>query len=208
MSFVLPTTVAIVDRPQVHWPRNARPLRGVEDSSGLDDKYTLSQPTLWQIVSKYDTFRELVKIAHMENILNDPQTRLTVFIPLDLTVPKLPTWSCDQHDGTSAHAAEVMAVSFESARTIVNSLIIPSVLTTTMMMQSAFRRFKTRNLINTLTFETPHCVQFEPRTFNKPPFGIVLNGKSRILTPDLLASNGIVHTVDIFPYVDQYLSKE
>jgi hypothetical protein len=69
-----------------------------------------------------------------------------------------------------------------------------------MMMQSAFTRYKTRDPVNTLTIETPHCVQFEPRTFNKPPFNLVINGKAMIATPDILASNGMVHTTGKFPY--------
>jgi hypothetical protein len=186
MSFVLPTTITIVNK----FP----PRRLDEVSTGVES----SPPSLWQLINKYDTFRELVKTAHMEDILNDPQTKLTLFIPLDFSLPTNKIFSCIDRE---IKEKDTLSVNFETARTIVNSLIIPSVLSTTMMIQSAFRRYKTRNTIHTLAIETPHCVQFEPQTFNKPPFGIILNGRSRILTPDIFAANGMVHTIDIFPYI-------
>jgi uncharacterized surface protein with fasciclin (FAS1) repeats len=133
----------------------------------------------------------------MEDIFNDPQANMTVFVPLDLLFPRRTLNACI---GDKIEEKEVLAIDFELARTMVNSVTLPSVLSTTMMMQSAFTRYKTRDNVNTLTIETPHCVQFESQTYNKPPFGIVLNGKSRILTPDSLASNGMIHTIDKFPY--------
>jgi len=189
MSFALPTTITIV---------NKYPLSFGQAQTALVPFDSSSPPSIWQIVEKHDSFRELVKTAHMEDILNDPQTKLTMFIPLDFMLPKTTILSCFDRE---IKEKDTLAINFETARTIVNSLIVPSVLSTTMMIQSAFRRYRTRNAINTLTIETPHCVQFEPRTFNKPPFGIVLNGRSRILTPDILASNGMVHTIDRFPYI-------
>ena len=211
MSFALPTTITIVNK----YPEAPRITRLSRPPSG-------ALQSIWQVVddddNKYGSFRELVKIAHMEDILNDPQTKLTMFVPLDFILPKTTISSCFDHiesckarrSGDCASGAistdvikekDILAIDFETARTIVNSLIIPSILSTTMMIQSAFRRYKTRNTINTLTVETPHCVQFEPQTFNKPPFGIVLNGRSRILTPDILASNGLLHTIDRSPYI-------
>lgn len=196
MSFTLPTTITIVNKyPEAPGiTRMSRPPSGALQS-------------IWQVIdNKYGSFRELVKIAHMEDILNDPQTKLTMFVPLDFILPKTTISSCFDHTdvmpmNSAIKEKDILAIDFETARTIVNSLIIPSILSTTMMIQSAFRRYKTRNTINTLTVETPHCVQFEPQTFNKPPFGIVLNGRSRILTPDILASNGLLHTIDRFPYI-------
>jgi hypothetical protein len=200
MSFALPTTITIVDK---HPPYPRSDLSTVQQGADLP-------PTIWQIVSKYDSFRELVRIARMEDIFNDPQANMTVFVPLDLLFPRRTLKSCIGEAplpgvGWVPHPMrieekEVLAIDFELARTMVSSVTIPSVLSTTMMMQSAFTRYKTRDNINTLTIETSHCVQFEPQTYNKPPFGIVLNGKSRILTPDSLASNGMVHTIDKFPY--------
>lgn len=200
MSFALPTTITIVDK---HPPYPRSDLSTVQQggyytlTSDLPRNAQRLPPTLWQIVSKYDSFRELVRIARMEDIFNDPQANMTVFVPLDLLFPRRTLKSCI---GERIEEKEVLAIDFELARTMVNSVTIPSVLSTTMMMQSAFTRYKTRDNINTLTIETSHCVQFEPQTYNKPPFGIVLNGKSRILTPDSLASNGMVHTIDKFPY--------
>ena len=202
MSFALPTTITIVDKST---PRGVfDPSGGSRGQSPLDtpfERRRLSQlsrmpPTIAKHIEKYDTFKNLVKIARMEDILDDPQTRMTIFVPLDLLVPETTVSSCID---STVQEKDVLSVNFETARTIVNSLIIPSVLTTTIMIQSAATRYKTRN-VNNLTIATPHCVQFEPHTFNKPPFGIVLNGRSRIITPDILASNGMVHTIDRFPY--------
>lgn len=189
MSFSLPTTITIVDKYPPHQP----------DLQFLDPTLIPAKtpPTIWQIVSKYQSFRELVRIARMEDIFNDPQAKMTVFVPTELIFPRTTLKTCHGHN---IEEKEVLSINFELARTMVNSVIIPSVLSTTMMMQSAFTRYKTRDPINTLTIVTPHCVQFEPQTYNRPPFGIVINGKSRIFTPDNLASNGMVHTIDKFPY--------
>ncbi|CCV02246.1 Fasciclin-like protein [Invertebrate iridescent virus 30] len=187
MSFALPTITTIVDK----YPSNF--LFGMVQN---EDKKNLP-PTLWQILTKYDSFRELVRIARMEDILNDPQANLTLFIPTDLLFPRTTLKSCV---GDSVEEKEILAINFELARKMVNSIIVPGILSTTMMMQSAYTKFKTRDPVNTLTTTTPHCVQFEPQTYNKPPFGIILNGKSRIVIPDILTSNGMVHTIDKFPY--------
>lgn len=186
MSFVLPTTNTVVDK------------YGERDLFSANRMYkSESRENIWETVEKYKMFRELVVIAQMEGILRDPQSQLTVFVPLDfgeeLSERKRAVFQCPLE-------GEVLDVNFETARVILNSLILPSIVSTTMMMQSAFMRYQTRHSINTLTFSTPHCVQFEPHTFNKPPFGIVINGRSRILTPDVRASNGLVHTLDKFPY--------
>lgn len=192
MSFVLPTTVTIVDK------YCTRPLSQFQGSLPVFPKEEISNSkTIWSVISKYNSFKELTKIARMEEIFNDSQTKITIFIPLDLLLPKTILKVCNEN---IVQEKEILNVKFETARTMINSLIIPSALSTTMMMQSAFTRYKTRNLVNTLTVQTSHCVQFEPQTYNKPPFGIILNGMSRILTPDILTSNGIVHTIDKFPY--------
>jgi len=188
MSFALPTTITVVDKYPGCAPSNQR----FERSANLR-----THPTIWQILGKYALVRELVQIACLNDILDDPQTKVTMFIPIDFLVSKTTLKSCI---GNLIGSKEIASPEFETARTIVDSLIIPSVVSTTMMIQSAFTRYRTRHLVNTLTVETAHCVQFEPYTYNKPPFGISLNGKSRVLTPDIVASNGIVHTVDTFPY--------
>lgn len=188
MSFVLPTTVTIVDKYHA-LSQGSLPIFSKEEIS--DSK------TIWSVINKYNSFKELARIARMEDIFNDPQTKITIFIPLDLLLPKTTLKACNEN---MVQEKEILNIKFETARTMINSLIIPSALSTTMMIQSAFTRYKTRNLVNTLTVETSHCVQFEPQTYNKPPFGIILNGISRILTPDILTSNGIVHTIDKFPY--------
>lgn len=190
MSFALPTTITIVDK---YVPQKPDPNMVVDVPK---PRYRVP-PNLWQIVSKYDSFSELVRVAQMENILKDPQAKLTLFIPTDLTLPRTTLKACI---GNQIQEKDTLAINFELARVMVNSLIIPSVLSTTMMIQSAFTRYRTRDAVNTLLVQTPHCVQFEPETYNKPPFGIVLNGKTHILTPDVLASNGMVHVVDSFPF--------
>ena len=133
----------------------------------------------------------------MEDIFNDPQAKFTIFVPTDLLFPRITLKACVDRE---IKEKDILAINFETARLMVNSVTLPSILSTTMMIQSAFTRYKTRNSVNTLTIETPHCVQFEPQTYNRPPFGIVINGKSRIMVPDILASNGMVHTIDTFPY--------
>ncbi|AHL67512.1 fasciclin-like protein [Chloriridovirus anopheles1] len=189
MSFALPYTISYVDK----YPRPNLP--------NLNTVSSLRTPhTLWEIVRKYDSFREIVRIARMEDVLKDPQANFTVFVPLDLPWPREILQSCL---GDEIAEKDVLGLNFNTARTIVDSLIIPGVLSTTMMMQSGFVRYKTRDNVNMLTIETQHCVQFEPETYNKPPFGVVLNGKARIFTPDIIASNGMVHVIGQLPY---YLS--
>lgn len=186
MSFSLPTNITIVDK-YLPYKSNLEFIQSIGKQ----------RPSIWQLISKYDSFRELVRIARMEDILNDSQANMTVFVPVDLLFPRTVLKACiDQN----IEEKEVLSINFELARKMVDSVIIPSVLTTTMMIQSAFTRYKTRDTVNTLIIETPHCVQFEPQTYNKPPFGILINGKSVILNPDSLASNGMVHIIDKFPY--------
>lgn len=196
MSFSLPTTITVVDKYPPHQPDLQLIQQGTY-SLGSTIASTNTTLTIWQIISKYDSFRELVRIARMEDIFNDPQAKMTVFVPTELSFPRTTLKACV---GEKIEEKEILSINFELARTMVNSVIIPSVLSTTMMMQSAFTRYKTRDTINTLTIDTPHCVQFESQTYNRPPFGIVINGKARILIPDNLASNGMVHTIDKFPY--------
>lgn len=196
MSFALPTITTIVDKYPPYKPELQLVQQGTYFSSS---PYNVKNPppTIWKIISKYDSFRELVRIARMEDIFDDPQANMTVFVPTDLLFPRTTLRACV---GEKIEEKEILSINFEMARKMVNSIIIPSVLSTTMMMQSAFTRYKTRDTVNTLTIATPHCVQFESQTYNRPPFGIVINGKSRIMTPDILASNGMVHTIDKFPY--------
>lgn len=182
MSFALPYTVTIVNKSPLS--KNITPIR---------DKTT----TLWTIIERYHVFHQLVQIARMESLFKDPQTKATLLIPLDLSLPTTNLQACF---GAVIQEKDVLSVNFETARTLVDSLIIPTVLSTTMMIQSGLTRYKTRDPLNALTVQTSHCVQFEPQTYNKPPFGIILNGKSRILTPDITTSNGLVHTIDTFPY--------
>ena len=190
MSFALPTITTVVDK----YPHYNTIQLIQEPQSSLDVK---KPPTLWQIISKYDSFRELVRISRMEDIFNDPQTNMTVFVSLELLFPRTTLKACVDK---VVQEKDILAIDFETARTMVDSVTLPSVLRTTMMIQSAFTRYRTRNSINSLTIETPHCVQFESQTYNRPPFGIIINGKSRIITPDILASNGVIHTIDKFPY--------
>lgn len=193
MSFALPTTVTIVDK----YPLFHRQFEFI-----LPDQTSQARkpPTIWKIISKYDSFRELVRIARMEDILDDPQANMTIFIPTDLMFPRTTLKACI---GRRIEDKDILAIDFETARKMVNSVIIPGVLSTTMMIQSAFTRYNTRDAINTLTTTTLSSVQFEPQTYNKPPFGLILNGKARVLIPDILASNGMVHTIDKYPYFSQ-----
>lgn len=196
MSFALPTLTTVVDK-HVSFREPTLRNSGYKYSSLSGLHQTSSLPTLWQVVSKYDSFRELVRIARMEDILNDPQANMTIFVPLDLIFPRITLQTCVDH---VVREKDVINIDFECARTMVNSVIVPSILTTTTMMQSAFTRYKTRDSVNTLTTETPHCVQLEPTKYTRPPFNIILNCKSRILAHDIPASNGVVHTIDKFPY--------
>lgn len=184
MSFALPYINTVVDK----YPPYNQNFQYHEQTHIL--------PSIWQIIKKYDSFKEIVQIALMKDILEDSQAKMTIFVPTDFLLPKMTLKTCI---GDNIQEKDKLAINFEVARTMVNSLIIPSSLTTTMMIQSAFTRYKTRDSVNTLTIETQHCVQFEPFTYNKPPFGIVINGISKILNPDQIASNGIVHTIDKFP---------
>lgn len=183
MSFTLPTTITIVDKYKY-------PL--------ADFKEPQIQPTtILDVINKYQQFKEIVKIAGFEGILNDPQANLTLFVPMDFMVPTESLINCN---GGIQVSKQILNLTFETARKIVNSLTTPSVITTTMMMQSGITRYKTRDFINTLTTTSEYCVQFEPEIYNRPPFGIVINNRSKILVPDTVVSNGVVHTIDVFPY--------
>lgn len=224
MSFILPTFSSYVDKFPKQIP--AFDPEALEARTAFSHK--IVPPTMWKIASRYDSFREIVKIARMEGILDDPQADFTLFIPLDLHFPRITVSpsSCAprtqearssspmgryapearscvpfaRRDWPILSVRRVPNMQFGKARMIVNSLIIPQKLSSTMMIQSAFTKYQTRDPINTLFLETQHCVQFEPETYNKPPFGVIINGTSRIITPDIIASNGSVHTISSFPY--------
>lgn len=185
MSFALPTITTVVDK----YPSNFVMVQN-KDQNNL-------QPTIWQTLSKYDSLRELVQIAHMKDLFNDPQANLTLFIPLNLSFPRHKVQSCIEG---IIQEKEVLDINFELARKIIDSITVPGVLSTTMMIQSAYTKFKTRDLVNTLII-TPHCVEFGP---NKPTFNIILNDKAKILIPDIIASNGMIHTIDKLPYNDLF----
>jgi hypothetical protein len=232
MSFILPTSSSYVDK----FPKQIPAFDPEVFEARTAFSHRVIPPTMWKIASHYDSFREIVIIAKMEGILDDPQADFTLFIPLDLHFPRtnvtkslcdssMAPPSRDTPEAWSSRAfgpratggswsqsrdwpilsdtfsvRSVPSMQFGKARTIVNSLIIPQKLSSTMMIQSAFTNYQTRDPINTLLLETQHCVQFEPETYNKPPFGVIINGKSRIITPDIIASNGSVHTISSFPY--------
>jgi uncharacterized surface protein with fasciclin (FAS1) repeats len=196
MSFALPISTTVVDK-HLSYPNQTG--FGLYTYSRFNDDTQQSHtlPTIWQIISKYESFRELIRIARMEDILDDPQANMTIFVPMDLVFPRITMESCINN---KIERRDVIAINFELARTMVNSVIIPSMLTTTMMMQSAFTRYKTRDSLNTLTTETSYCAQLSTNRPLRSPFNLVVNGKSKILIHDILASNGIVHTIDKFPY--------
>lgn len=194
---LLPTTTTIVDKYTL-FKNNEH----VESSSVL----STSPPTLLQIIKETphlktnNSFEKMIQLAGMEPLLNDTQANMTIFVPSELYVSKDEMESCVYNPfSTIIKNIDILPFNFEDARRIVNSVIIPNILTTTMMIQSAYTLYKTRDPINRLFVETRHCVQFEPYTFNKPPFGIILNNKSKILIPDIVASNGIIHIVDKHP---------
>ena len=179
MSFSIPTTVSIVDKFP---PRSEIQRSSVESTN-----------TVWDTVEKYNSFKELVEKARMVDLLKDPQFKSTIFIPLDVSFPRQNIFSCFGN-------VDEIVFNVETARSMVESVIVPNILSTTMIMQSCVSRFKTRNPINFLTFKTPHCVLFESTIYNKPPFGIVINGIARISNPDILTSNGMVHITGKFPF--------
>jgi hypothetical protein len=195
MSFALPTTTTIVDK----YPIINRRSNLFEITSGKDSQ--VRKERIWDVVANYEPFAELVRVAQMQDLLKDPQTRATVFVPIDLNLSSTTLKSCIGSSNQEWSTRSILDITPEIARTMVNSVIVPTPLTTTMMIQSAFTRYRTRDLVNTLIVSTPHCVQFESNIYNRPPFGLLLNNRSRVLTPDIHASNGIVHTTDTFPYV-------
>lgn len=112
----------------------------------------------------------------MESLFSDPQASLTVFVPID-GLPHLddePT--------------------FERARTIVNSVTVPSALTYSVLAQGC-RRYKTRDNVNTVTTDVTIAAN---ETHQLPT--VTLNGVSRFLMTDVKTSNGIMHLIDKFPY--------
>jgi hypothetical protein len=196
---LLPTTTTIVDKYLQHHTEEVA-INGI--TTPILENIKPSTRTLLQIIKEAPSlrlshFEKVINIAGMEPLLNDIQANMTIFVPSELNLPKTVLKSCNSD---YINNVDILTLNFEDARKLVNSVIIPNILTTTMMIQSAYTLYKTRDTINKLLIETPHCVQFEPYTFNKPPFGIVVNNKSRIVVPDIVASNGIVHIIDKYPY--------
>ena len=206
---LLPTTTTIVDKYPL---KNSNGRLATSDQrsdvASVLENIKPSTRTLLQILKEAkvsSSFKKVIEIAGMESLLDDSQANMTIFVPSELYLPKIILESCTQslfgRLGTfDRKSDDIEYNNFEDARKLVNSVIVPNILTTTMMIQSAYTFYKTRDTINRLFVETPHCVQFEPYTFNKPPFGIILNNKSRIVIPDIIASNGMVHIIDKYPY--------
>jgi len=185
MSFVLPTSNIVVDKYQPERPADILPY------------HRLISGSLLSMISKYETFRQVITIADMEGVLNDPQSNLTLFVPLDLIIEKKVLKSC-----VGANKIEekiVFDLDLNTARNLIDSLIVPGTLTCTMMIQSGMSRFKTRHSANTLTISSNQCVQLK-KTYSKPPFDIFLNNKARIIKPDIKASNGMVQVIDQLPF--------
>jgi uncharacterized surface protein with fasciclin (FAS1) repeats len=195
---LLPTTTTIVDKYFEQNQNKGVVTRSNYTTTPILENIKPSSRTLLQIIKETSpNFEKIITIAGMEPLLNDSQANMTIFVPSELNLLKTTLESCNSN---FIDRIDILTINFEDARKLVNSVIVPNILTTTMMIQSAYTLYKTRNIINNLFIETPHCVQFEPYTFNKPPFGIVVNNKSRIVIPDILASNGIVHIVDKYPF--------
>lgn len=134
------------------------------------------------VQTRYPDFASIVTLAKLDAILDDPQSSYTLFVPLEM---------CKE------------IATFELARKVVDSLLLKGFVNTTSMMQSAVRRYRTRDPVNTLTMQTG-VTHHAAHTFNKPPFGICLNQVARIVEPDVQLSNGVIHTIDFFPYADLY----
>jgi hypothetical protein len=124
------------------------------------------------LISKYEFFAHIVRTARMDGIFADPQSKVTVFVPLESELPQ------------NAHT-----INFETARNIVDSVTVPWITTTTMMKQSPLSKYRTRHAVNSL------YVQTDPNDDV-----IVLNRRSRIVVPNNQARNGVLHVVDKFPY--------
>ena len=198
---LLPTTTTIVDKYLPKYSTQTNLNYRIPTNVVLENIKPATH-TLMQIIKeapslRLSSFEKVINIAGMEPLLNDIQANMTIFVPSELYISKTVLESCNSN---FINNKDILTINFEDARKIVNSVIVPNILTTTMMIQSAYTLYKTRDTINNLLIETPHCVQFEPYTFNKPPFGIVINNKSRIVVPDIVASNGIVHIMDKYPY--------
>lgn len=159
------------------------------------------EPTVWSVIEKkYPLFATLVQKSGLKTILDDPRADLTIFVPMDIDMGEFCPTNLKACLGNKIQEMQTLGINLFQARQIVNRLIVPGVLSTTMMIQSAITKYRTRDRFNDLLVETNHCVQFEPETYNKPPFGLRLNQMARILVPDLRVSNGIIHTVDRFPF--------
>lgn len=159
------------------------------------------EPTVWSVIEKkYPLFATLIQKSGLKTILDDPRADLTIFVPMDIDMGEFCPTNLKACLGNKIQEMQTLGINLFQARQIVNRLIVPGVLSTTMMIQSAITKYSTRDRFNDLLVETNHCVQFEPETYNKPPFGLILNQTARILVPDLRVSNGIIHTVDRFPF--------
>lgn len=136
--------------------------------------------TLANVVEPYKAFWSIVKQARMDQIFADSSTPMTVFVPID----NLPEFD--------------VGPTFERARTIVNSVTVPTTLTYSVLAQGR-SRYKTRDALNTLTTALERSADGNPE--NLRPI-VVLNGVSRFIMSDVKTSNGIMHLIDKFPYSD------
>lgn len=201
MSFLPPTIHTTVQKYPLPKTQESAGLRG-DESIDLTTIETI-EPTVWSVIEKkYPLFATLIQKSGLKTILDDPRADLTIFVPMDIDMREFcPTnLKACLGMGNQIQEMQTLGINLFQARQIVDRLIVPGILSTTMMIQSAITKYRTRDRFNDLLVETNHCVQFEPETYNKPPFGLILNQRARILVPDLRVSNGIIHTVDRFPF--------
>lgn len=181
--------------PTIHTTVQKYPLPKTQESAGL------RIDTVWSVIEKkYPLFATLIQKSGLKTILDDPRADLTIFVPMDIDMREFCPTNLKACSGNQIQEMQTLGINLFQARQIVDRLIVPGILSTTMMIQSAITKYRTRDRFNDLLVETNHCVQFEPETYNKPPFGLIVGGRARILVPDLRVSNGIIHTVDRFPF--------
>lgn len=140
---------------------------------------------MYQVIEKCPAFHAVVKKARMEEFFKEPMTRATLFIPLDDNLPV------------------VGEIDFHVARHIVNSVVIPWVATTTTIKQAAFSVFQTRHRVNSLQVALSHRRHPEPRlrALGRCQEKIVLNQEATVIKPNIVTRNGVVHIVDVYPYI-------
>jgi len=144
----------------------------IPDLRGPLPKRTFREGTLSCIIENhpdFSMFKHLVNIAQLDNIFDDLQANITLFIPSDQQL--------------QAKGINVTNIDIGSARNIVNASAINRRITSDILEDSPASYFITRN---------PKIRLFISNINNRT----YINNDINIIHKDMLCSNGIIHVID------------